>query len=143
MKTVQEIMTRDIVTVDRHSTIFQAAVAMHEKNVGFIPVVDEGHVVGTVTDRDLVIRGYAQKHPGSTPIQEVMSTTVIAVGPETPLKEAADKMADEQIRRLLVIDKGHLVGVVALGDLAVRHAFEQSAGVALGDISEPAHTTLH
>lgn len=143
MKTVEEIMTRDMITVDRHSNVFEAAVAMRDKNVGFIPVIDEGRVIGTVTDRDLVIRGYAQKHPGSTPIHEVMSTSIVAVGPQTPLDEAAQLMADKQIRRLLVIDKGHLVGIVALGDLAVRHAYEASAGVALGDISEPPHSTVH
>ncbi|MBC8079000.1 MAG: CBS domain-containing protein [Gorillibacterium sp.] len=139
MQTVKDIMSRDIATVNQHDNIFQAAVLMKEKNIGFIPVMNENHVVGTLTDRDLVIRGYAQKHPGSTMINEVMSTSIVAVCPETSLKEAAELMATEQIRRLLIIEKGHLVGVVALGDLAVHDSSEDRAGAALGDISEPEH----
>ena len=140
MQKVKDIMSRDIATVNHHDNIFQAAVLMKEKNIGFVPVMDENHVVGTLTDRDLVIRGYAQKHSGSTKINEVMSPTIIAVSPETSLKEAAEKMAKEQIRRLLVIEQGHLVGIVALGDLAIRQAMEEQAGAALGDISEPEHS---
>ncbi|MCL6458340.1 MAG: CBS domain-containing protein [Gorillibacterium sp.] len=140
MQKVKEIMTKDIVTLNQHDTIFDAAVLMKEKNIGFVPVLDESHVVGTLTDRDLVIRGYALKHPGSTPISELMSTTVIAVRPETSLDEAAEKMANEQIRRLLVIEEGHLMGVVALGDLAIRQTLEEQAGAALSEISEPEHS---
>ena len=141
MQKVKDIMSRDIATVNHHDNIFQAAVLMKEKNIGFVPVMDENHVVGTLTDRDLVIRGYAQKHSGSTMINEVMSTSIVAVSPETSLKEAAEKMATEQIRRLLIIEKGHLVGVVALGDLAVHDSSEDRAGAALGDISEPEHSS--
>ncbi len=136
LKTVKEIMSTDCVTLTLQDNVFEAALKMKQHNIGFIPVLDGKKLVGVVTDRDLVVRGYAEKHSGSTAIQEVLSEQLTTVNPETSVDDAAKLMANEQIRRLPVVEHGNLVGVVAIGDMAVRTKFEDEAGEALSKISE-------
>jgi CBS domain-containing protein len=135
-QTAQSFMTKNPVTIERTKTISEAAKLMNEQNIGFVPVVDEAKPVGVVTDRDLVIRGLAKNLDGHTPIEQVMSPTCITVEPQHTVSETADKMAKHKIRRLLVVDQNQLVGIVALGDLAVREQSDAQAGKALSEISE-------
>lgn len=137
-KTVGQIMTKQVATVTLKDNIFEIAMKMKDHNVGFIPVVDGNKLIGCVTDRDLVIRGYAEKNSGSAPVKDVMTDDCVTCSPDTSVDEAAKIMAQKKIRRLLVTDNGELAGVVAIGDLAVRDALEQEAGQALSRISEPA-----
>ncbi|MEB3103860.1 CBS domain-containing protein [Ferviditalea candida] len=137
MKTLKEIMTKDAVTVTLKDNIYEIAVKMKENDIGFVPVVEGRKLIGVVTDRDLVIRGYAERKSGSAAVEEVMSKDVTTVSSETTVDEAAKLMAKDKIRRLPVVDNGELVGVVAIGDLAVREKFEDEAGEALSEISEP------
>ncbi|SEN83639.1 CBS domain-containing protein [Paenibacillus sophorae] len=138
-KTVQEVMTTQPVTVTLQDNIYEAAVKMRDNDTGFIPVVDfsDGNtLIGVVTDRDLVIRGYAEKHSGSTSVEKVMTTGIRCASQSTSVDEAAELMASQQIRRLPVTDGKKLIGVVSIGDLAVRNIFADNAGAALSDISE-------
>jgi CBS domain-containing protein len=136
MKTVKEIMTKDCVTVTLQDNVYEIAVKMKQNDIGFIPVVDGKKLIGVVTDRDLVVRGYAEKREGSAAVQQVISQTITSVPSSTTVDEAAQIMAKDQIRRLPVVDNGELVGIIAIGDLAVRDKFENEAGQALGKISE-------
>lgn len=136
MKKVRELMSTDVVTVGLQDNIYEIAVKMKQNDIGFIPVVDGRKLIGVVTDRDLVIRGYAEKKSGSAAVDEVMSTGIATVSPEATVDEAADIMAREKVRRLPVVENGELVGVLAIGDLAVRSSFEDEAGHALSEISE-------
>lgn len=145
-KTIKDIMSKDCVTATPKDNIYELAVLMKEHDVGFIPVVEGKKLIGLVTDRDLVTRGYANKHSGSTAVMEVITTDMITIGPEIHAHEAADIMASNQIRRLLVVENGELLGVVSLGDLAVTDIFVNEAGEALSGISEQEHrepTTIH
>ncbi|MFD2612899.1 CBS domain-containing protein [Paenibacillus gansuensis] len=135
-KTLKEVMSTDIVTVTLQDNIFEIALKMKQHDIGFIPVLEGRRLIGVVTDRDLVIRGYADKHSGSTAVEHVISKDVRTVSPEMTVDEAAKIMANEKIRRLPVVENGELVGVVAIGDLAVRTKFEDEAGEALSQISE-------
>jgi CBS domain-containing protein len=140
--TVQEIMETELVTVTQQDNIYEVAVRMKQHDIGFIPVVEGKRLVGVVTDRDLVIRGYAQKHSGSTAVMEVISDQqLVTVSPQTSADEAARMMASQQIRRLPVVQNNELVGIVAIGDLAVRANTEEEAGQALSDISEKHKTS--
>ena len=115
---------------------------MKEHDTGFIPIVEkEDHrkLVGIVTDRDLVLRGIASKHPGSAKVSEVMTTDVYTVNSRASVDEAAKMMAAHQVRRLPVVDNGQLVGILSLGDVATESPFQDNAGSALTDISEPSH----
>ncbi|MBO8155364.1 MAG: CBS domain-containing protein [Bacillaceae bacterium] len=137
MKSVRDIMTTDVSSCKTDDNIYEAARKMSELNVGIIPIVDnEQNLMGVVTDRDLVLRGYAQKKSGSTQITEVMSDELISVSPDTSLQEASQIMADKQIRRLPVVENGKLTGIVSLGDLSQQEESDHAAGVALGEISE-------
>lgn len=136
MKTVKEIMSTDIETVTLKDNVYEIAVKMKNKDIGFVPVVEGKKLIGAVTDRDLVIRGYAEKREGSASVEQVMSKDIETVTPDTTVDEAAKIMAKNQIRRLPVVENGNLVGVVAIGDLAVRDKFENEAGEALSKISE-------
>jgi CBS domain-containing protein len=134
-KTVKEIMETDCVTVSLQDNIYEIALKMKQHDIGFIPVVEGKKLIGVVTDRDLVIRGYAEKNSGSAPVKDVMTDNTTSIKPDTPVDEAAKMMAREQIRRLPVVENGELVGIVAIGDLAVRGKFEDEAGEALSQIS--------
>lgn len=139
MKHLKEIMSTDCVTVTSLDNIYEIAVKMKEHNIGFIPVVDGKKMIGVVTDRDLVVRGYAEKHSGSTAVDQVMTTSIRTASPEMTVDEAAELMAEQQIRRLPVVQNGELIGIVSLGDLAIREIFVNEAGEALSEISERSH----
>jgi len=135
---VKEIMTKDCVTVKAEASLHDAALLMREHNIGFLPVVGEGReLAGVITDRDLVIRGYADHQSESVTVGEIVSRNITAIPPHTTVEEAARIMAREQIRRLPVVDKGRLLGVVALGDIAIRKVLAHEAGETLGRISLP------
>lgn len=139
MTKVRDCMTSHCKTVSPQNTIYDAAILMTEHDFGFLPVVDDQNsskLLGVLTDRDLVVRGYAEKHPGSAPVSEVMSAALVTIAPDRNAEEAADLMATHQIRRLPVVDQGRLIGVVALGDLALTEQMKQEAGEALSEISE-------
>lgn len=139
MKTVKEVMAAHPVSVTLLDNIYEVAVAMRDSGTGFIPVVDSAdgaQLIGVITDRDLVIRGYAAKHPGSTAVETVMSREVLSVQESASVEEAADLMASAQIRRLPVTQGKKLTGVVSLGDLAVKRMFADEAAEAIHEISQ-------
>lgn len=135
-RTLREIMTTDCSTVTLKDNVYEVAVKMKKEDTGFIPVVEGRKLIGVITDRDLVLRGYAEKREGSASVEQVMSDRVVSVSPDTTVDEAAKLMAKEQIRRLPVVENGELAGIVSIGDLAVRDHFEDEAGEALSQISE-------
>lgn len=138
-RTVQEIMTHEIVTVTPEDNIYEIAVKMKNHDTGCIPVVeasDHASLLGIVTDRDLVIRGYAEKRPGSASVDKVMTTNVRTASLDMSVDDAAELMAEQQIRRLPVTDGNKLIGIVSIGDIAVNTPFVDDAGSALSEISE-------
>jgi CBS domain-containing protein len=136
MRKISDIMSEDCVTCSPQSNINEVAKLMKEHDIGFVPVIDGRKLIGVVTDRDLVIRGYADNQSGSTSVTEVLSENVRSVSPNMSVDEAASIMSSGQIRRLPVVENGELMGVVSLGDLAVREIFVNEAGEALSNISE-------
>ncbi|MFD3258611.1 CBS domain-containing protein [Paenibacillus lentus] len=140
MRKVKDIMTDEVVTVSPQDNIYEVAVKMKDHDTGFIPVVEDGsRLIGVITDRDLVIRGIAEKNPGSTAVETVMTRGIRAASPDTPVDDAAELMAEQQIRRLPVTEGERLIGVVSIGDLAVRNNFADEAGDALSEISHQVH----
>ncbi|MFD2371954.1 CBS domain-containing protein [Brevibacillus sp. GCM10020057] len=137
-RTLREIMTKDIATVTLKDNVYEVACKMRDWNVGVIPVVDEKNdVIGIITDRDIVIRGLAEKHEGSTATEVVMTRDIVLGRPDMTVDEAAKIMAQHQIRRLPVVENGKLVGIVALADMAIRQVHHDEASDALQRISEP------
>lgn len=137
---VRDVMTSNVSTITTNSTIQEAAHQMKNLNVGSIPVCDNSRrPVGIVTDRDIVIRNVSEGMGGNTSVDNVMSKNVITVSPDTDIHEAAEIMANNQIRRLPVVENDQIIGIVAIGDLAVRDIYVNEAGDALSDISRPSN----
>lgn len=140
---LKNIMTRDIAYVQRNTPVQEAARLMSQYNVGSIPVCDGDRIVGIVTDRDIVLRGVASNSQvGGMTCGQIMTSNIVTASPDMDVHEAARIMADNQIRRLPVVDNGRLVGIVALGDLATEPKFVNEAGDALNDISKPSSPTM-
>lgn len=136
MQTVKDVMTTDVECCTTLDNVYEAAVKMKELNVGAIPIVNESQLVGIVTDRDLVVRGIAEKHPGSCKITDVMTREIETVSPSDSLEKALEIMAKYQIRRIPVVDNDQLVGIVSLGDFSTEEESDHLAGEALTKISQ-------
>jgi len=135
---LKEIMTPKVEAIRANTLIVDVAKRMRELDVGAFPVVASDGVHGIVTDRDITIRGVAAgMDPTKAPVSDVMTAQVLAMSAETPVSEAAQAMQQQQIRRLLVTDEqNNVIGIVSLGDLAVRGG-EKLGGEALQKISDP------
>ncbi|MBV9146563.1 MAG: CBS domain-containing protein [Acidobacteria bacterium] len=135
---VSEVMTTDVESVHMTSTLEEAASIMKVENVGAVPVVDEDDdLVGIITDRDIVLRCIAEgKNPAETNVEEVLSHELETIEPDAEIEEAAQLMADRQIRRLPVCEDGELVGMLSIGDLAVKTPRQEASGEALRQISK-------
>ncbi|MCR2820842.1 CBS domain-containing protein [Lederbergia panacisoli] len=137
MTQIRDIMTTEVQTCTLNDNVYEVAVKMKDDDVGVIPIVNNDKLVGVITDRDIVLRCIAEKNPPSSKVEEVMSSHLVTVTPDTTTQEAASIMAKEQIRRLPVVEDGRLVGIVALADFAVRDLTDNQAKIALSEISEP------
>lgn len=135
---IAEIMTREVQTVAPDSDLVTVAQYMKRLNVGVIPVVEEGRLLGVITDRDIVIRAIAEgRDPVNARARDHMTPDPTTVTPDDDVQHAAQIMAREQIRRLPVVEHGTLVGIVSLGDVAVDSGREQMTGQTLEEISTP------
>ena len=136
---VRDVMTRGVETVAPDATLEEAAALMKDLDVGSLPVVEGERLLGVVTDRDITVRATAAgDHPRVATVMEVMTPVVVTCTEDQDVREAGRLMQEQQIRRLPVIDEmGRLVGMVSLGDLAVRTGDEQLAGEVVEQVSEP------
>lgn len=143
MTTLRDIMTSDVDFCTAEDNIYEAALKMRDDNVGVIPVLEDGRLIGVITDRDIVTRSVAEKKPNSTKIIDIISTDLVTGTPDMSVEEAEDLMASEQVRRLPVVEQDKLVGIVALGDFAVHRQTRSEAGIALQSISENRNQIQH
>lgn len=139
---VRSVMSPSPVTARPDTTVRKAARLMADGDVGALPVVDDGRLVGIVTDRDLVVRVLAAGLDPDTPVGEIASGDLSTVTPDTPLTEAARLLGQAQVRRLPVVSPdGALVGIVTQADLA-RNAAHELTGAAVARISVPGVAAL-
>lgn len=140
---LSDIMTPHVETVDKNDSIRSAAEKMDSLNVGILPVTDKGGLIGVITDRDIVIRSVAGGlDPQGTLVGQIMTSEVDYAFEDTDLSDAAKMMEEKQIRRLLILDHDkNLVGILSLGDLAVRGHNEPLTEEVLEKVSEPAVPT--
>ena len=119
MAKVKDFMTSNVVTIGSQAMISEAARLMRDHDIGMLAVVDAGELRGVVTDRDIVVKSLAA---GKTegPIANILSSGVISLGVDDDADDAEKRMSEHNVRRLPVLDKGRVVGVVSVGDLAVR-----------------------
>src|SRR5437773_3116171 len=132
----REIMTRDLRTASPETSLQHAAAMMRDGDMGAVPVVENGRLVGIVTDRDIVIRCLADGKGASTPVSEAMTTEMFSVGPNDFVFEAVRLMGDKQIRRIPVItDDGKLAGIISMADVALETEDELEIAETLEEIS--------
>jgi CBS domain-containing protein len=133
---VRDIMTSDVAYAAPDTTLDEIAILMKDENVGSIPVLDDQVLIGIVTDRDIVVRCIADgKDAAECTAEDVLSENLETVEPDDDVDEAAQIMAHRQIRRLPVVEDGRLVGMLSLGDIAVKES-EDTAADALESVSE-------
>jgi CBS domain-containing protein len=132
---VRDVMTPNPRTVGPNDKLQKIAEIMRDEDTGVIPIVEKGKLVGIVTDRDIVIRCIADGSFDAT-ASDAASDEVVTITPDETTADAAELMAEHQIRRLPVVEGDKLVGIVSLGDLAVKDAKEQLTADALEDISQ-------
>ena len=133
---ISDVMTPNPRTVSPEDDIQMAARIMREEDAGSVPVVSDGRIVGMVTDRDIVVRAVADGDFDCT-VADVASEDVVTVEPGMTTAEGEELMSEHQVRRLPVVDADdRLVGIVSLGDLAVKEGRDARTGETLENISE-------
>ena len=133
---IRDVMTPNPKTVSPDDTVQAAAVIMQREDTGAVPVVSNGRVLALVTDRDIVVRVVAEGASLSSPVRGIASQDVICATPEMTTREASDLMSQHQIRRLPVVENDRLVGIVSIGDIAVKEGKDSRTGDTLQSISE-------
>jgi len=144
---VKDLMSSGVICIREDTSVLQAATHMRKNNIGCLPVCDDiGHLKGIVTDRDIVLRVLArfasEQHENTRDARishikasDIMSTSPISVSPETGIHDAALLFSAHKIRRLPVTEAGRIVGMLSLGDVAVKPVHIDEAGDALSAIS--------
>ena len=114
-------IARPIITVDENSSIIDASKVMVSNNRGSVVVTRKGETIGILTERDIMKKVVAKSlTPGSTKVKDVMTPSLVTIERDRPLREAIDLMNRNGLRRMLVTDKGKIVGIFTLRDI-VRH----------------------
>jgi CBS domain-containing protein len=135
---VRDIMTSNVECLAPEASIKEVAQEMKSLDVGFIPLCENDRLVGTLTDRDIVIRAVAEGlDPNTCNARDVMTRDVIYAFEDDDVKDVAEKMREKDVRRILILDGSkRLVGVVSIGDIAKVE--EKVSGKTLRDIAEAA-----
>jgi CBS domain-containing protein len=132
---IKEVMTRDVRACEPNATVAEAAKVMAQEDVGPVPIVEDGRLVGIVTDRDIVVRVVAEgRDPNATTVREIASTELVTVSPDDDLDDALNLLAERQVRRLPVVEGDRLVGIVAQADIA-RLGKDKKTGEVVEEIS--------
>lgn len=136
---VRDLMTKDCVSVSTDESLSAAAGKMWEKDCGALPVVQDGVVVGMVTDRDICMatwsRGLA---PEAIPVVDAMSTKLVSCSSGDSIRQVEATMRSNQVRRLPVVDEqGHLQGIISLADI-VKGEEGDGVGTTLAGICQRA-----
>lgn len=139
MNQISDIMSRDVQIIGPDASIADAARLMRDGDFGMLPVSENDRMIGAISDRDITVRAVAEGKDGSTKVREVMTSGVCWAYDDEPVERAAEIMSEEQVRRLPIVNRDkRLVGIVALGDLALEQDNRKPVSEALSCISDPA-----
>jgi CBS domain-containing protein len=134
---VNEAMTSDVILVNPDQTIREAAQMMIEIDAGVLPVAENDHLVGMITDRDIAVRAVATGKSPNTKVREIMSGEVLYCFDDEDLTHVSRNMSDMKVRRLPVVNRDkRLVGVISIGDLALNEQ-PTTVGRAVSGLSQP------
>jgi CBS domain-containing protein len=114
---LNELVRRKPITISGEATIHDVVKIMAEQNIGFLVVVENGRMVGVLSERD-VVRSLAERGNLSVKVSDICKRDIITLQADATLEEAAEKMGKHGIRHIVVVNKsGELVGVVSVRDL--------------------------
>ena len=141
MTMCRDVMTRNPVSARPEDTVASVARLMKENDIGPVPIVESQkskRLVGIVTDRDLALKVVAEgRDPETTPVKQVMTTSVITCRGDDDIETALDAMSTQQLRRIPVVDDGNmLLGIIAQADIATRMNEPEKTAEVVKDISE-------
>lgn len=114
---IDKIMSKNIITIQSFAGLKEASALMRKHNIGFLPVTENKKIIGVITDRDVAI------HPNSE-ITDMMATNMVTINRCSSLEEALEKMGEQKVKRLLVIDDKKVLGVISLSDII--HHFDNN-----------------
>lgn len=115
---ISHIMTKDIISIESNALVSEVALTMTKNEVGAVVVTKQGTPVGIITEVDILKRCCIEKAcTQAREAKEIMSTPLITIKADAPIGEAAKMMADKKIRRLLVTERGKIVGLVTEKDV--------------------------
>ena len=115
--TVKDIMNKSVIAVDASITINEAAKMMEDSKVGSVIIMENNLPIGIVTDRDFAVKVAAHAYQISTPVKQIMSSPLIAIGPEETVWMVSDLMYTRGVRKLPVIENDQVIGIVTATDL--------------------------
>jgi CBS domain-containing protein len=119
MGQIRDIMEKNVITIENDKTAQDAAKIIAEKDISFLVIMNEGKPQGVLSESDFVRKVAAEdKKASETKISEIMSYKFRSVGPNTTIEDAIQKMLNNNIRRLLILNDEKLVGVITQTDLA-------------------------
>lgn len=137
---ISEIMSKKVTTLNLTTSLREAAEKMRDNDIGAIPVVDPktDKIKGMLTDRDIVVRAVAAgKDLDNASVETAMTQKIRYVFEDEDISKAADQMQDQQVRRLVVLNREkRLVGLVSLSDLACRGLSDQLSAKVMKSVSE-------
>ncbi|MGB7201617.1 MAG: CBS domain-containing protein [Pyrinomonadaceae bacterium] len=129
-------MTKNVRYAPPDASLREVAAMMRDGDMGAVPVVDNGKLIGIATDRDIVVRAVAESKSADTPISEAMTTELFTVAPDDFVFEAIRLMGDKQVRRIPVVSSdGSLAGIIAMADVALEMEDEREIAETLEEIS--------
>ena len=135
----REIMTKSVRTASSGMSVREVGALMRDGDMGAVPVVNGGKLIGIVTDRDIVVRVVAEGKDPATPVSEAMTAKLFTVTPDDFVFEAIRLMGDKQVRRVPVINEaGELAGIIAMADVALETEDEREIAETLEEISSGA-----
>ncbi len=133
MATVKDILARkgaDVLVTSGTTMVLDAAEQMNERGTGSVLILEEGRLVGIFTERDLMRRVVAvRRDPGTTRLDEVMTTALVTCTPEADLEDCGALMSERRIRHLPVLDGDTVIGVITTGDLLAEELREKEATI--------------
>jgi CBS domain-containing protein len=131
-----EIMAKNVKTATSDTSLGEVAAMMRDGDMGSVPVVEDGRLIGIVTDRDMVVRCIADGRGSETPVSEAMTTEIFSVRPDEFVFEAVRLMGDKQVRRIPVVaEDGKLAGIIAMADVALEMEDQREIAETLEEIS--------
>jgi CBS domain-containing protein len=116
---IEKLMTKNVITLSADASVYEAVKRLNKNKIGCLVVVDDSHIVGILTERDLLERVLEKcKNPKETKVSEIMTKHVITGKPDMELNEATELMFKNRVKKLPIIKENHLVGIVTLTDIA-------------------------